>query len=72
MTQIHVVIRRINPALDADLVQVGHIENDQFSQLPLDIFSDTPIFSYFQTSDILKSPYVKHQSVASLVAVKAA
>lgn len=68
MTHVHVVLRRINPALDADFVQVGHIENGQFSQLPLDIFLDTPIFSYFLTSDIFKSPYVKHQSVASLVA----
>ena len=67
MTQIHVVLRRINPALDVDFVQVGCIKNDQFSPLPLDVFSDTPIFSYFLTSDISRSPYVKHQSVAGLV-----
>lgn len=71
MTQIHVVLRRVNPALDVDFVQVGHIKDGQFLQLPLDIFSDTPIFSYFQTSDISKSPYVRHQSVTGLVAILA-
>ena len=71
MTQIHVVLRRVNPALDVDFVQVGHIKNGQFLQLPLDVFSDTPIFSYFQTSDISKSPYVRHQSVTGLVATLA-
>lgn len=71
MTQIHVVLRRVNPALDVDLVQVGCIKDDQFSQLPLDVFSDTPIFDYFLTSDISKSPYVKHQSVTGLVATLA-
>lgn len=71
MTQIHVVLRRVNPALDVDLVQVGCIENSQFSQLPLDVLSDTPVFDYFLTSDISKSPYVKHQSVAGLVSTLA-
>lgn len=71
MTQIHVVLRRVSPALDVDFVQVGCIKDGQFSQLPLDVFSDTPIFSYFLTSDISRSPYVKHQSVASLVATLA-
>lgn len=71
MTQIHVVLRRISPALDVDFVQVGYIKDGQFSQLPLDVFSDTPIFSYFLTSDISTSPYVRHQSVSSFVATLA-
>ena len=71
MAQIHVVLRRVNPALDVDLAQVGYIEDGQFSQLTLDIFADTPVFDYFLTSDISKSPYVKHQAVASLVATLA-
>lgn len=71
MTQIHVVLRRVSPALYVDLVQVGCIKNNQFSPLPLDIFSDTPISSYFSTSDISGSPYIKHQSVAGLVATLA-
>lgn len=68
MTQIHVVLRRINPALDVDLAQVGFIKDGQFVQLSPDIFSGTPIFDYFLASDISKSPYVKHQSIARLLA----
>lgn len=68
MTQVHIVLRRINPALDVDLAQIGYIKNGQFEQLPLGIFFCTPIFDYFLTSDISKSPYVKHQSIARLVA----
>lgn len=71
MTQIHVVLRRISPALDVDFVQVGYVKDGQFLQLPVDIFSDTPIFSYFLSSDISKSPYVRHQSVSGLVATLA-
>lgn len=68
MTQIHVVLRRVNPALDVDLAQVGCIKDGQFSQLSPDIFSGTPIFDYFLVSDISKSPYVKHQTIANFVA----
>ena len=68
MTQIHIVLRRINPALDVDLAQVGYVKNGQFVQLSPDIFSGTSIFDYFLSSDISKSPYVKHQSIARLVA----
>ena len=71
MTQIHVVLRRVSPALDVDFVQVGRVKDGQFLQLPLDIFSDTPISSYFLTSDISNSPYVRHQAVSSLVATLA-
>ena len=68
MTQIHIVLRRVNPALDVDLAQVGYVKNGQFEQLSPDIFSGTPIFDYFLSSDISKSPYVKHRSIARLVA----
>lgn len=71
MTQVHIVLRRINPALDVDLAQVGYIKNGQFAQLSPDILSGTPVFDYFLTSDISKSPYVKHQSIARLVATLA-
>lgn len=71
MTQIHVVLRRVNPALDVDLAQIGCIKDGQFSPLPLDTLADTPVFDYFLTSDISNSPYVKHQSVAGLVSTLA-
>lgn len=71
MTQIHVVLRRVSPALDVDFAQVGRVKDGQFLQLPLDIFSDTPIFGHFLTSDISTSPYVRHQAVSSLVATLA-
>lgn len=71
MTQIHIVLRRVNPALDIDLAQVGYVKDGQFEQLPVTIFSDTPIFDYFRVSDISKAPYVNHQSIAGLVTVLA-
>lgn len=71
MTQIHIVLRRINPALNIDLAQVGYIKDGQFAQLPSDIFLGTPIFDYFLVSEISKSPYIDHQSIADLVAVLA-
>lgn len=67
MTQVHIVLRRVNPALDVDLAQVGYIKGDQFLSLPLDVFRSTPIFDYFLISDISKSPYVLHRSVSNLV-----
>lgn len=68
MTQIHVVLRRINPAFDIDLAQVGYIKDGQFSPLPLNIFEGTPIFEYFVDSTISNSPYVYHNSISRLVA----
>jgi len=67
MTRIHVVIRRINPAFKIDLVQVGHIENGQFSALSLDTLKRTPISTYVEHSSIADSPYIEHCSVFSLV-----
>ena len=67
MIQIHIVLRRVNPALDIDLVQIGYIKDGQFEQLPLGVLSCTPLFDYFRVSDISKSPYISHQSVSALV-----
>lgn len=52
MTQIHLVARRINPALKIDFVQVGHIEGGQFTSLPIDVFEGTPVSSFLKSSDI--------------------
>lgn len=67
MTQIHVVIRRINPAFKIDLVQVGYIENGQFSALSLDALKRTPVSNYVEHSSIADSPYIEHRSVFSLI-----
>ena len=65
--QIHVVIRRINPALKVDLVQVGRIEDGQFSSLPLDILKSAPFSDYIECSSISDSPYIEHHSVSGLI-----
>lgn len=67
MTRIHVVIRRINPAFKIDLVQVGYIENGQFSALSIDALERTPVSTYVEHSSIADSPYIEHCSVFSLV-----
>lgn len=67
MTQIHIVLRRVNPALDIDLVQVGYIKDGQFSQLPVNVLANTSIFEYFVTSTISSSPFVAHSLVSHLV-----
>nr|DAQ52744.1 MAG TPA: hypothetical protein [Microviridae sp.] len=67
MTQIHVVIRRINPALKIDLVQVGRIEDGQFVSIPFDAIADSSIASYLKSSCISDSLYVNHPEVSSLI-----
>lgn len=67
MTQIHVVIRRINPALKIDLVQVGRVENGQFVSIPFDAISNSPIASYLKSSCISDSLYVNHPEIADLI-----
>lgn len=67
MTRIHVVIRRINPAFKIDLVQVGYIENGQFSALSIDALKRIPISDYVEHSSIADSPYIEHRSVYSLI-----
>lgn len=72
MKQIHIVLRRANPALFIDLVQVGYLKDGHFSQLPLDVFKDTPIFSHFVRSAISDMPYISHGRVSRLLADLAA
>ena len=67
MTHVHVVIRRINPALKVDLVQVGHIKDGQFEMLHLDDLAHTPISDHVEHSSIADSPYIDHCRVSSLV-----
>lgn len=72
MTRIHVVIRRINPAFKIDLVQVGCIENGQFSAFSIDALKRTPVSAYVEHSSIADSPYIEHCSVFSLIGVLSA
>lgn len=67
MTQVHVVIRRINPALKVDFVQVGYIKDGQFESLHLDALDRTPILDYVEYSNISLSPYISHSQVSSLI-----
>ena len=67
MTQIHVVIRRINPAFKIDLVQVGYIKDGQFEALQLSDLEHTPIIDYVEHSSIAASPYIDHSCISSLV-----
>jgi len=67
MTQIHVVIRRINPALKIDLVQVGRIEDGQFVSIPFDAIANSPIASYLESSRISDSLYVDHSKISNLI-----
>lgn len=69
MTEIHVVIRRINPALKIDLVQIGHLKDRQFEPLPLDAIANSPVASYLKSSHISDSLYVDHSEISSLVSV---
>jgi hypothetical protein len=67
MTQIHVVIRRINPALKVDFVQVGCIKSEQFSALPLDTLDHTPVTDYVRYTNFSDSPCIDHNLVPRLV-----
>ena len=67
MTQIHVVIRRVSPALKIDLVQIGRIKDGQFEALPLSAIANSPIAHYLKSSNISDSLYVEHSEIANLV-----
>lgn len=67
MTQIHVVIRRVNPALKIDLVQVGCLKDGQFDSLPLAAVRDLPISNFLKHSDISESFYIDHSEIPTLV-----
>ena len=68
MTQIHVVVRRVSPALKVDLVQIGRFKDGQFDPLPLVAFANTPIACFLENSDISDSLYVNHSKMAGLIA----
>lgn len=67
MAQIHVLIRRVSPAFKIDLVQVGYIEDGQFSALSIDDLKRTPVSTYVEHSSIADSPYVEHCSIFRLI-----
>ena len=67
MTQIHLVARRINPALKIDLIQIGYIEDGHFTSLPVDAFEGTPVYSFLKSSNISESSYLNHEDVPRLV-----
>ena len=68
MTQIHVVVRRVSPALKIDLVQIGRLKDGQFDPLPPGVIADIPISRFLENSDISDSPYVNHSKIADLIA----
>lgn len=68
MKQIHVVIRRINPAIKVDLVQIGCLKDGQFTTLPLDTLKCAPFSKYVECSSVSDSPYIEHHSISSLIA----
>lgn len=67
MTQIHVVIRRVNPALKIDLAQVGRIKDGQFVSIPFDAIANSPIAPYLKSSCISDSLYVDHSEISDLI-----
>lgn len=67
MTQIHVVIRRINPALKIDFVQVGCFKEGQFEPLPSSVVEDIPIARFLKSSSISDSLYIDHSEIFDLV-----
>ena len=68
MTEIHVVVRRINPALKIDLVQIGRFKDHQFEPLPFDATTSLPIARFLKSSNISDSIYVDHSDISNLVA----
>lgn len=69
MKQIHIVIRRINPALKIDLAQVGCVKDCQFEPLPFSAVENSPVAPYLKSSPISDSLYVDHSEVFSLIRV---
>ena len=67
MTQIHLVIRRINPALRIDLVQIGFLADGQFKELPLSAFEHSPIPCFVRTGSISENPFIQHSDISDLV-----
>jgi len=68
MTQTHIVIRRVNPAIKVDLVQIGYLKDGQFTTLPLDTLKCAPFSKYVECSSVSDSPYIEHHSISDLIA----
>jgi len=68
MSQIHVVIRRVSPALKIDLVQVGRFNDHQFEPLPFSAIADFPIAEFLRSSSISDSLYIDHSEITNLIA----
>jgi hypothetical protein len=68
MSEIHVVVRRVNPALKIDLVQVGRLEDGQFEPLPFDAIENFHFVSLLKSSHISDSLYVNHSDISNLIA----
>ena len=68
MTRIHLVLRRINPALKIDLVQIGYIDNGQFKELPFSSFEHLPVLSIIRSDSISDSHYIYHSDISGLAA----
>lgn len=69
MSQIHVVFRRVNPALKIDLAQVGRLVDRQFDPLPLSAIASCPIARFLKSSPISDSLYVDHSDITEIIAV---
>ena len=67
MTEIHIVIRRVNPALKIDLAQIGCIKDRQFEPLPSSAVANSPVAPYLKSSSISDSLYVDHSEISSLI-----
>ena len=68
MTQIHLVFRRINPALKIDFVQVGYVENGQFVNLPISALDDKFLPPLLRRGSISDNYYVFHSDISPLIA----
>lgn len=67
MKHVHVIFRRINPAIKIDFVQVGYIKDGQFETLHLSELAHTTISDYVKISSISDSPYIEHSCIPKIV-----
>jgi len=67
MTEIHLLVRRVNPAIKIDLAQVGYIKDSQFTPIPFDAIANSPIAPYLKSSCISDSLYVNHPEISDLI-----
>lgn len=68
MKHIHLVIRRISPALKIDLVQIGYLLDGQFKELPLSDFEHSLISSFVRTGSVSDNSFIHHSDISDLVA----